>query len=87
MPYGALRYSQTSPIKHVSPNFIDSTPAGNSDIVVRTPGMPSPPVFGADSPSGLSKAMRNKTTLDRAHMFVKGNYDELLLSMDKPEQM
>ncbi|KIW97722.1 uncharacterized protein Z519_01306 [Cladophialophora bantiana CBS 173.52] len=32
MPYGALRYSQRSPIDHVSPIAIGFTPAGKSDI-------------------------------------------------------
>ncbi|OAL35869.1 hypothetical protein AYO20_04775 [Fonsecaea nubica] len=87
MPYGALRYSQAGPINHISPNVVASTPAGNSDIVARTPGSYGAQSPATDSPSGLSRALRTKTALERAYLFVEGKHNELLRSMEKSERM
>lgn len=85
MPYGALRFSRTGPINHVSPYAVIPSPAG--DIKAYTPSASnafSPP---ADSPSGLSKALWHKTSLERAYSFMQGEHDELLRAMEKPERM
>jgi hypothetical protein len=85
MPNGALRSAHANATDHFSPLALAaSTP---SDVLVTTPAVNnalSPP---ADSPSGLSKALKNKTALERAHLFVEGKHDELIRSMTKQERV
>jgi hypothetical protein len=59
-----------------------STP---SDIVANTPNgdtAPSP----QDAPSPLSVALKKKTAIDRAHLFVQGKHDELVRNLNMEEK-
>jgi len=85
MPYVAMRFSRTGPINHVSPYAIIPSPA--AEIKAYTPSASSALSPPAESPSGLAKAVWLKTGLQRAHAFMQGEHDELLRTMDKPEQV
>ena len=85
MPYGALKRSNFTALDHVSPRAVAASPA--SDLVATTPaayGVLSPP---AESPSGLSQALRNKTVLERAYLFMEDKHDELIRSMEPQERV
>ena len=84
MPYGAMRPPRRSDRNYASP-------AGNAmsspgDIKAFTPpnnNAPSP----SNAPSPLSKALAIKRSVDRAHMFVEGRFDDLMRSMNREEGM
>jgi hypothetical protein len=83
MPYGAMRRSGRMAFGGPSPPVIlASTP---SDVSVATPSSvnaPSPHT----APSPTSVALRRKTAVDRAHLFVQGKHSELLMSMNRLER-
>ncbi|KAH0545456.1 hypothetical protein FGG08_000457 [Glutinoglossum americanum] len=86
MPHGALGSSRSKDTDHPSPlgQFV-STPGAISDVSVSTPpaNAASPPY---NAPSPLSTALRRKTAVDRARLFVQGKHDDLIRSMDKTER-
>jgi hypothetical protein len=55
-----------------------------SDIGVKTPPQNAASPRGASSP--LSAALKKKTAIDRAHLFVQGRFDDLVRSMDNSER-
>jgi hypothetical protein len=81
MPYGALGLSKSVP-DHPPPFTPISPP---SDVSITTP--PSDIVSSPkNAPSPLSVALQRKKAFDRAHLFVQGKHDDLILSMNKEEQ-
>jgi hypothetical protein len=83
MPYGALDPSQPRGADRPSPFGPSVTTP--SDVSMGTPpgGVVSSP---QNAPSPLSSALKKKTTIDRAHLFVQGRHDDLIRSMDKAER-
>lgn len=87
MPYGALRSSHARAIDHFSPSdplALASTP---SDVFVATPAANTALSPAAGSPSGLSKALKDKNAVERAHLFIQGKHEELIRSMNKQERV
>jgi hypothetical protein len=85
MPYGALRNAHSGFFGQTSPFLIGPSPM--SDIVAITPaafGIQSPP---ADSPTRISMAARNKTSMERAHLFMEGKFHALSRTMGREELM
>src|SRR5438046_2168218 len=87
MPYGALGSSRSRDTDHPSPlGHSVSTPSAISDVSMATP--PANVVSSPhNAPSPLSTALKRKTAIDRAHLFVQGKHDDLVRSMDKAERM
>ena len=76
LPYGALPQARRA-FDHVSPfGQSVSTP---SDVSIYSPGGHTSP------PPALSKELRNTTSIQRAHLFLGGNYDKLLKILDTSE--
>lgn len=76
LPYGALPQARRV-FDHVSPfGQSVSTP---SDVSMHSPGGHASP------PSAFSKELRNTTSIQRAHLFLGGNYDKLLKNLDMSE--
>jgi hypothetical protein len=84
MPYGALRAAHLGLIAHVSPMSVVHT---QSDVNAYSPAATSALSTLPESPSGLSRALRHKESLERAWMLVEGRHEELLQSLSKREQM
>src|SRR5580700_2212468 len=85
MPYGALNSSRSRDTGHSPFGQFVSTPGAISDVsMAATPAnsVSSP----NNAPSPLSVALRKKTAIDRAHLFVQGKHDDLIRSMDKTER-
>lgn len=83
MPYGALSLSRSRNTDYPSPFAPSvSTP---SDISVDTP--PGNAALSPQNPpSPLSTALKRKTAIDRAHLFVQGRHDDLIRSMNNAER-
>lgn len=84
MPYKATRAFMSQNFDHNSPfGQLADTP---SDVSVGTPyanaiASPSGP------PSPLSSALQRQKSVERARMFLEGNYDQLIASMNSEEQV
>src|SRR6266536_3439698 len=87
MPYGALRCSHARAIDHFSPSDPEASASTPSDVLVTTPAANTALSLAADSPSGLSKALKTQHAVERAHLFVQGKHDELIKSMNKQERV
>jgi hypothetical protein len=74
----------SKPLDYSSP-FGHSAPTP-SDVAVGTPyanAIASP----NGVPSPLSSALRKKTSVERAQMFLQGNHQQLIASMSSDEQV
>lgn len=72
MLYGAMRSLEARAVDHISPL---------RDIVVTTPPSPS----GAPFP--MAAAVREKTAIDRARLFIQGRHMDGLKSMEIPQRV
>lgn len=82
MPYEALRLSKLGDFNYGSPAEIAmSTSSEINAVTPNSNDMPSPP----DPPTPLSKALASRTSVERAHMFASGKFDDLVRSMNKKE--
>ncbi|MCJ1396055.1 hypothetical protein MMC18_008942 [Xylographa bjoerkii] len=83
MPYGTMRASLTRGSSNSAPSPMSiSTP---SDIIVAT-SQPVNALSPSDAPSPLTKLHNTKETMDRARMFVEGQFGALVRSMRKEEK-
>ena len=83
MPYGIMRGFNNGTMNHTSPSGSASTP---SDIIMT---MASPPVNATSPPaqaSSLSAELKKRRAIDRAHLFVRGEHDQLIKSMSQIER-
>lgn len=82
MPYEALIGSSAGAFNYSSPQGIsDMSPA--SDTIVATPSSAmSPP----SAPSPTAVAIKRKTAMERAKLFVQGRHDALLADMNRTER-
>jgi hypothetical protein len=83
IPYGALGSLQSGS-DHPSPFGPSvSTPSDISIMATPPANLVSSP---RDAPSPLSTALKRKTAIERAQLFVQGKHDDLIRSMDKAER-
>jgi len=71
-------------MNHTSPSGSASTP---SDVIMTMAS--SPPVNATSPPaqtSSLSTELKKRRAVDRAHLFVRGEHDQLIKSMSQVER-
>jgi hypothetical protein len=74
-----MRKAHTRPFDHASPlGFPVGTPGSDIDVA-------TPPSTG-NAPSPITALLEKKQRTDRAHLFVQGHHEKLLVSMDANER-
>ena len=84
MPYGIMRGFNNGTMNHTSPSGSASTP---SDVIMTMTS--SPPVNATSppaQPSSLSTELKKRRAIDRAHLFARGEHDQLIKSMNQAER-
>ncbi|KAI9807444.1 MAG: hypothetical protein M1833_000189 [Piccolia ochrophora] len=87
MPYVALRLSHARATDHFSPAGTTTYSSPASDVFVTTPMAHNAISPAAESPSGLSQALRTRHTVERTRLFVEGKHVDLIRSMNKQERV
>lgn len=77
MPYGIMRGFNSGTMNHTSPSGSASTP---SDVIMTMAS--SPPA----QTSSFSTELKKRRAIDRAHLFVRGEHDQLIKSMNQAER-
>ncbi|KAI9764311.1 MAG: hypothetical protein M1840_008529 [Geoglossum simile] len=83
MPYGALGPLQSG-ADHPSP--FEPPVSTPSDVSIMTTPPADITLSPRDAPSPLSVALKRKTAIERAHLFVQGKHGDLIRSMNGAER-
>ena len=81
IPYAAMRGLYAGPFNHNSPLGF-SVPTPGSELSVATPSAASP----RNAPSPTQSFLKGDRAINRAHLFVQGQHDKLLMSMEREER-
>lgn len=80
LPSAAMQKAHLRSFDHASPlGFPIGTPG--SDFAIATPSSTE------NAPSPTTSLVEKKRGIERAHLFVQGNHDKLLASMEGNERM
>ena len=83
MPYGAM--GRSAGIMSGGPSPAAMAASTPSDVVIATPSATSAH-SPHNVPSPMTAALKAKTAIDRANLFVQGRHHELLHSMNRVER-
>jgi hypothetical protein len=88
LPYNALVGNFIYPGGPPSPfaSLCQSHPNSPANIVVNSPGNHRTPSSQPVGPSPTTQLIRDKAHLERADLFIQGQYQELLLQLGREER-